>query len=565
MPALIPRSKRAPVSKAFLEGDWINANQRMGLEDLKGSPTFVVGFRTGHVVTGATLRQVQTHARAHGAKALGVHVPLHENEATRRTVRNTVLREGITVPVRYGSPNLPWVDAGSVILLDDQAHIAVCLEGPLDKGVMSLARGLGEASAEPPAWTIRGEAPPPTVLLYPQGLATREASIAIADTAHHRIVLHDGTGISRFGSGVAGNRDGPSHEARFSHPRGVHLHEEGILVADSGNGALRWIRPKERIVETLVGPRRLEGGQGPRLVGPMPWDLDAHPYDRGHVVVTLTGRDRVVSVDVEGGKVQPLEDVDALRSPLGVATDGSFVFVSQPPEGCIVRIDPERGTHRVFLADEPSVMAPAGLDVVDGVLAIADPCAGVVHRFDVEASRLLGPGSVRGFDLVEPWTVASWEDRLLSVGDEHRLAVSASGAGWELLKRLGRGGGGGSCLDPIEVGLGGRLALDVGVHEPGSGAGRMGALRVRGPVEVDVVGGVKRRGGEVWSSVEVVVLGSGWVEVSWGVEEKDEGGERGWRWWVPVVVRRGGRGVESVQLTGGRWSSRTWSKAPNVK
>ncbi|AXI03809.1 NHL repeat-containing protein [Aquirhabdus parva] len=89
------------------------------------------------------------------------------------------------------------------------------------------------------------------------GLALDSAgNFYIADTTHHRIVKFDPTGsMSVFaGSGTAGLADGAGVAAMFNSPSDVAIDgQNNLYVADSGNSALRKIKP-DGTVSTITLP-----------------------------------------------------------------------------------------------------------------------------------------------------------------------------------------------------------------------------------------------------------------------------------------------------------------------
>lgn len=103
-------------------------------------------------------------------------------------------------------------------------------------------------------------------LLYPCKVATDEEQriLVISDTGNHRILVaavsEYGTYAEirdSYGTGTAGNSDGPCPEAQFHAPAGVAFgrnhHSGRLFVADTENNLIRSIDLSKKKVTTLAG------------------------------------------------------------------------------------------------------------------------------------------------------------------------------------------------------------------------------------------------------------------------------------------------------------------------
>lgn len=88
----------------------------------------------------------------------------------------------------------------------------------------------------------------------PQGLAIdKDGNVYVADSANHAIrkITTKGKVETIAGDGIQGNRNGTGQEARFYHPSGIAIANDGSLyVADTGNHLIRKIT-KDGTVTTL--------------------------------------------------------------------------------------------------------------------------------------------------------------------------------------------------------------------------------------------------------------------------------------------------------------------------
>ena len=91
-------------------------------------------------------------------------------------------------------------------------------------------------------------------LQHPLGVACAGGRVFVADTYNHRIKVLDPTTrrLTAFaGDGEAGHVDGPAGKARFYEPGGISATSDALYVADTNNHAIRKIRLKDAVVETI--------------------------------------------------------------------------------------------------------------------------------------------------------------------------------------------------------------------------------------------------------------------------------------------------------------------------
>ena len=92
------------------------------------------------------------------------------------------------------------------------------------------------------------------LLQHIQALCFVDGQIYLADTYNNRIkTLNPQTReVKAFaGTGIAGYKDGSSHEAQFNEPAGLAYTEGKLYVADTNNNAVRVIDVVQKTVETL--------------------------------------------------------------------------------------------------------------------------------------------------------------------------------------------------------------------------------------------------------------------------------------------------------------------------
>jgi sugar lactone lactonase YvrE/thiol-disulfide isomerase/thioredoxin len=101
-------------------------------------------------------------------------------------------------------------------------------------------------------------------LQHPLGVAYTADTVYIADTYNHKIkllTLTDGRVQTLAGTGTAGYRDGPGHEAQFYEQGGLSVRAGQLYVADTNNHRLRVIDLTTHMVTTL--PIEVPGAEVP--------------------------------------------------------------------------------------------------------------------------------------------------------------------------------------------------------------------------------------------------------------------------------------------------------------
>jgi DNA-binding beta-propeller fold protein YncE len=348
--------------------------------------------------------------------AIGVHSPKFPNERDADMVRQAVRRYGITHPVVVDSGMEIWRRFGvrawpTLVLLDAEGRVAATGSGEPDRGpllaavrgLLDDARELGLLAGGPPA--VRREPPAAGSLSYPGKVVADGDRVYVSDTGHNQVVvasLAEGE-VARIGSGEPGLADGPFAEARFSHPNGLALVGGDLLVADTGNHALRRVDLAAGTVGTVAGTGekgrgiRREAGPASAIALRSPWDL---AWDGSLLYVAMAGAHQIWFYDPAAGEAGPFAGtgreacVDgpagqaAFAQPSGLALLGAVLWVADSEVSSVRAVEGLSARPWVRLAagsgdlfgfgdrDGPAVDAlfqhPIGIAPGDGVLYVAD-------------------------------------------------------------------------------------------------------------------------------------------------------------------------------------------------
>lgn len=374
-----------PVRAPELRGSaWFNTERPLTLADLRGK-LVLLDFWTYccinclHVLE--DLKYLEAKYAGRPFVVVGVHSPKFTHEDDPESVRQAILRYGITHPVLLDCGRRTW-DAYAVrswptlTLLDPRGYLLGQVSGEGNRERLDAAIGQAldllattalldarplPVRLESDSGAISGAEP----LLYPGKLLADEASnrLYIADTGHHRLVAATlaGEHVETIGSGEPGASDGDFATATFRAPQGLALDAaRGLLyVADTGNHLIRCVDLAAQTVTTLAGTgqqghSRHASGPAPDVALNSPWDLS---LIGGLLYVAMAGSHQIWVYDPTTatiaasigsgaeGRADGTASEAALAQPSGLATDGQRLYVADSEINCVRAVDlPERPT-----------------------------------------------------------------------------------------------------------------------------------------------------------------------------------------------------------------------------
>lgn len=267
------------------------------------------------------------------------------------------------------------------------------------------------------------------------GLAVVDGALYVADS-YNRAVWRISEGKTELAAGrtdvkdlsgrpVGGYKDGTALEAVFEEPWGLAPYRDGLLITDSGNGAVRYLDLAEGRVYTAISgldmPTGITGGED------------------GCVYISDTGSGKLYRLDADG-KVKVYVS-SGLSEPTGLAWSDGVLYVAETGAHRIVTVEGGMisplagaaltgdaaydGDYLNGSADKARFSGPQGVAVgPDGSVYIADTGNGAV--------RLLRDGVVT--TLAEPDGEDNWpvsprallpEGGVLYVGDVFTRSIRA--------------------------------------------------------------------------------------------------------------------------------------------
>ena len=321
---------------------------------------------------------------------VGVHSGKYIAERDTARIREAAIRLGVTHPIvndrqfrvwrAYAVrawPTLVVVDPQGYAVANHAGEFTSAMVAPVverliaaDDAAGVLRRGAVDFPADSPSI-------PPGALRYPGKVAldATHERIAVADTAHHRVLvgtLADGGRRMRVervvGSGTPGLHDAEESEgARLALPNGIAFASapsgrDTLYVADTGNHAVRAVDLATGAVRTLAGTGRRLRTRGDLAAGAMasPWDVAVLGST---LFVAMAGTHQLWELDLATGerRVHAGQGGEDIR-------DGALqeALLAQP-----MGLAPAVAAGRLYLADaESSAVRWADLDPAGEVRTI---------------------------------------------------------------------------------------------------------------------------------------------------------------------------------------------------
>ncbi len=470
-----------------LDQTWLNVDRPLSLRNDLAGRVVVIDFWTFccincmHVLP--TLASLERRFADRPFTVVGCHSAKFANETDVDQIRQAVLRYDIVHPVVVDREFGIWRNYAvrawpTLMLVSPDGRLLAQIAGEPAPEVLDALVGqaleiyAAEGNLDPRPLPLRPESSRefPRELAYPGKVAVEPAGdrILIADTGHHRIVETTGAGafLRAFGSGEPGLADGPADRARFRAPQGMAFHDGALLVADTGNHAVRRVDLATGEVTTLTGTGEQGHAREGRFAGReaalnSPWDLAVRDHE---ALIAMAGAHQIWRLDLNTNEIGPLAgdgserkadgpfEHAAFAQPSGLALVGTNLYVVDSESSSIRTVNLVERTVTTlaggnddprdlfFFGDEAGrgygrrFQHPLGIAAHAGCLFVADSYNHKLKTVDPSrgAVRALsgtgrpgtndGPGNAASFG--EPGGLAALGDRLLVADtNNHRIRI----------------------------------------------------------------------------------------------------------------------------------------------
>lgn len=267
-------------------------------------------------------------------------------------------RDGSFDTAEFSHPQ-GMVLVGSTLYIADTENHAVRAANLVTREVTTLAGNGNQAIG----WGVQGGFGSNVPLSSPWDLACRDSILYVAMAGTHQIWtirLKDGFAEPYAGSTCEGLLDAPRQRASLAQPSGLTILGDRLYFADSEVSAIRYVELESR-----------EGNVG-----------------------TVVGLDLFEFGDRDG-----VGDSVRLQHPLGITTDGIYLFIADTYNGKIKIINPKtRRVETLFgsgspgykdgIGAETQFFEPGGLSYYDRMLYIADTNNGRIRVADLKTNRV---------------------------------------------------------------------------------------------------------------------------------------------------------------------------------
>ena len=298
----------------------------------------------------------------------------------------------------------------TLVLVDAKGYVRETLSGEIDEA--PLAAKIEALLAEGRESRLLVQGPPDitpdpdadaTFLRFPGKVHVGGGLLFISDSGHNRIVVADLNGKVEavVGEGGVGAHDGPAADASFHNPQGLASNETSLYIADTGNHLLRAVDITSLEVTTVAGTGLKGTGPGPidpkvplGIALRSPWGLLRIGKQ---ILIAMAGSHQIWVYDTEKRLIGPwvgsgLEDhVDgpvaeaALAQPSGLAQAGRFILIADSEISSVRVIDLEDSNVKTIVGrglfefgdevgppEKVKLQHPLDVAIGEGVIYVAD-------------------------------------------------------------------------------------------------------------------------------------------------------------------------------------------------
>jgi hypothetical protein len=264
-------------------------------------------------------------------------------------------------------PTLVAIDPRGYVVGMQAGEFTAQALAPFIERVIAGAREAGDLREGPSDFPAESPTIAPGTLAYPGKVAVSGRRIAIADSAHHRVLIGmlDDAGTSMrvrqvVGGSSSGYRDGDLVSAMFDNPQGLAFHGEQLYVADPGNHAIRRVALESGATSTLAGTGRQLRSAVDEAKGALssPWDLAIAGET---LYVAMAGIHQLWTVSLATGRAEVFAGSGAEELHDGSHADAALA----QPMGLVIT-----GEHVTFVDAESSAVRRADRDPAGGVRTI---------------------------------------------------------------------------------------------------------------------------------------------------------------------------------------------------
>lgn len=437
-------------------GGWLHVEKPVTRADMDGRLVLLDFWTYGCINCMQVIPDLEYLEKKFGDKLLiiGVHSAKFKGEQGNDRILAAAQRFGLKHPIINDSDYAIWTAFGvkawpTLILLDGQGKEISRYAGEKHRDELErdIIKSIASVTASSSLPAIAKDKKEESLLWFPSRLVRANGEgYFIADTGHNRIIGFDKAGqiTVTIGSGEAGFKDGSLTGASFNQPRGLAVIGDKLLVADTGNHALREIDLVQKTVGTVAGTgargfdRVVQNKPAKEVALASPWDIIFMPHSlETKFTVAMAGLHQLWVYDAKaqsmsvsaGTGAERLKDGDAknaeLAQPSALALDGNSLYFLDA-ESSALRVF-ENGQVKTLIGTglfdfgfkdgtypKALLQHPQGLSARNGQVYIADTYNNAIRLYDRQTGQL-STLKLSGGTLNEPGDILLLDDMALVV------------------------------------------------------------------------------------------------------------------------------------------------------
>lgn len=375
-------------------GGWLNVERPLTVDEIKGRVVLLDFWTYGCINCIQIVPDLDYLEKTFGDKLLiiGVHSAKFKGEQGNDRILAAAQRFGLKHPVINDSDFAIWKAYGveawpTQILLDQKGEEIARYSGEGHRAEIETdikgALVVDSKETAKPVPAILPDQKETSLLWFPSKITQGGEMFYVTDPGHNRILGFDASGKIKLtiGSGAQGFTDGTLTTATFNAPHGVDASGERLIVADTGNHALREVDLIKKTVTTLAGNgTRGNGANVPDVSGDdwqhftgipakgvalaSPWDVKFIQDSRvNRYVVAMAGLHQLWEYDASG-KIGVLAGSGAEAITDGAAADAALAQpsgVSLGGANDIYFVDAESSALRQYTSGRVKTLIGTGL------------------------------------------------------------------------------------------------------------------------------------------------------------------------------------------------------------
>ena len=399
--------------------NWLNVSKSLTIKDLQNKIVILNFWHYACFSCLQTINQLNDLQEKYpGLAVISIHTAKFTTQQERKTLNKAIVRNNITHPIINDSaktlvdifqvqqtPTLILFDQNAkqiakINTLNDIASFLQKTEKLLHSNRFSLNRQKLPILLEQDR-LITNVLSYPTKIVQANKLSIDNKQISafiIANSAQNNIIISTLAGdiIAKIGSGKKALQDGDLQNSAFNNPQGIIFNQNNntIIVADTGNHALRLIDLNNNQVKTIAGNSFIgeeinETKKASEVSLFLPVDLAFFP-DQNNIVFSNYGSAQILSYSLSEKTIQPLTTINnELKQqpnqpqPTALNVFNKKLYVLDSTNSTLYLADKNQQVSKIYNNTHNKLQNARGFAVDDTGIYIANTFANSLLKLDL--------------------------------------------------------------------------------------------------------------------------------------------------------------------------------------